>query len=312
MNDLKNIDLNLLPVLVAILEERNITRAGERLHRGQPAVSAALARLRDLFQDDLLVRSGRAMVSTPKADALLPCVNSLLREIENVVFETELFDPAASDRVFRIGFPDDQEAALLPPLLAALTKDAPNVRLVARSVTYETVGEQIDNGDVDLAVTVLDAPVKPWQRVRAVGSAGFCCLFNPRILNIKAPVSIDDYVRVPHVLVSFNGAFSGIVDEALRPVGRTRTVRTVVPRFSALPSLLARLPLMATVPIYVAAHYAREFNLVCCPAPVPITAYAISMIWHQRKEGDLGDRWFRSYVESIAGELPTDTTHLGW
>ncbi len=303
MNDLKDIDLNLLTTLVVILEEKNITRAGERLHRGQPAISASLNRLRNLFQDDLLVRSGRTMVSTPKADMILELVLPLLNKLKDVVFESEVFDPANSDRVFRLGLPDDQEAALLPPLLAALGRQAPHIRLVVRPITYDTVASQIDNWDIDLAVTVLDAPTKPWHQVKTVGNAKFYCLFNPHLLGLEAPVSIDEYARVPHVLVSFDGTFSGIADEALRKLGRTRNVQTVVPRFSALPSLLHRIPLMATVPFYVAARYAKDFDLAWCPAPVPIREYAICMIWHDRKDGDMGETWFRSYVKSVANGL---------
>lgn len=303
MNDLKNIDLNLLTALVVILEEKNVTRASERLHRGQPAISASLNRLRDLFQDDLLVRSGRTMVSTPKADTLLERVRPLLNSVKDIVFESEDFDPVNSDRVFRLGLPDDQEAALLPPLLAALGREAPHIRLVVRPITYDTVADQIDNWDVDLAVTVFDAPTKPWHQVKTVGNVDFCCLFNPHLLGMDAPISIEEYARVPHVLVSFDGTFSGIADEALRTLGRTRNVQTVVPRFSALPSLLSQVPLMATVPFYVAARYAKDFDLACCPSPVPTRAYAICMIWHDRRGADIGDIWFRSYVETVAGGL---------
>ncbi|MFK5980681.1 MAG: LysR family transcriptional regulator [Rhizobiaceae bacterium] len=305
MNDLRNIDLNLLTALIIILEEKNVTRAGERLLRGQPAVSAILNRLRVLFRDDLLVRSGRKMVTTPKADILLIRVKSLLLEVEKVVFNAEEFDPTTSDRVFRLGLPDDQEAALLPPLLTALNQDAPSVRLAVHSITYDTVGEQIDTGEIDLAVTVLGALAKPWQQTKTVGKAEFCCLFNSNLLGVEVPVSINEYTSVPHVLVSFDGTFSGIVDEALHAIGRTRNVHTVVPRFSALPSLLSQLPLMATVPFYVADRYAKDFNLVYCPSPVQVRDYAISMIWHQRKAGDIGDRWFRSCVETVASRLLT-------
>jgi DNA-binding transcriptional LysR family regulator len=300
MDDIKNLDLNLLRVLVVVLSEKSVSRAAERLHRGQPAISSALARLRELFRDELLVRTGRRMVPTPKAEALLHRLAPLMSEIEQAFYDGDTFNPTTSKRIFRLGLPDDQEAVVLQPLIGMLSKKAPQTRLTVRSTTYETVSDQIDSDEFDLAVSVLDFVPKPWHETKTIGEVTFCCLFNQNLVNRPLPLSVHDYVRFPHVLVSYDGQFVGIVDRALKSSGHSRTIQVVIPRFSAIPSLLTHQPFVATVPEYVASHFAKVHNLTFCPVPLPIESYEINLIWHRKRSQDLADIWFRSCVEEIA------------
>ncbi|KTT62568.1 LysR family transcriptional regulator, partial [Pseudomonas oryzihabitans] len=149
--DLRRVDLNLLIVFETLMLERSVTRAAEKLFLGQPAISAALARLRTLFDDPLFVRTGRSMEPTPRAQEIAALLSPALDQISSAVSRTQSFEPASADRVFRVGLSDDVEFALLPPLLRRIRIEAPGTTLVVRRMNYLTAAGMLASGEITVA-----------------------------------------------------------------------------------------------------------------------------------------------------------------
>ena len=226
-NDLRRVDLNLLVVFETLMYEKNLTRASEKLFLGQPAVSAALARLRDLFDDPLLVRNGRVFEPTKRALEILEELQPALDAISGAVSRARDFTPVTYRNTFRIGLSDDVEFGLFPALLAQLREEAPEAIVVVRRVNFLLMSSMLASGEISVGVsftTELPANAKR-KRLR-----NLCC----KILrgdDRPGALTLDDYCSRPHALISFSGDLSGNIDNDLARVGRSRHVVLAVPQF---------------------------------------------------------------------------------
>lgn len=219
-NDLRRVDLNLLIVFETLMHERSVTRAAEKLFLGQPAISAALSRLRTLFDDPLFVRTGRSMEPTARAQEIFAHLSPALDSISTAMSRASEFDPATSTAVFRIGLSDDVEFGLLPPLLRRLRAEAPGIVLVVRRANYLLMPNLLASGEISVGVSYTDELPANAKRKTVRRS-------KPKILRAdSAPgqLTLDDYCARPHALVSFAGDLSGFVDEELEKFGRKRKV----------------------------------------------------------------------------------------
>jgi len=238
--DIRNVDLNLLVALDALLAERSVSRAAVRLHLSQPAASALLARLRELFGDPLLLRSARGMLPTPRALELLGPVRQVLDEIDAIVQPRAAFAAATAEHSFTLSASDYVEYALLPKLVDYLEHKAPGVRLEVRPLDLPLVAKQMESGDVDLCITGLqNAPAGLHARP----------LYTERIVSVVrrdhpgagARLTLDKFCSLEHIRVSVPGSgFSARIDAALAALGRKRHVRLAVPHFLMVPEIVAR------------------------------------------------------------------------
>jgi LysR family transcriptional activator of mexEF-oprN operon len=204
-NDLRRLDMNLLVIFEALMFEKNLTRVAEKMFLGQPAVSAALARLRDLFDDPLLVRNGRTLEPTQRAIAILRELQPAMDTISGAVSRAKDFDPASNRDVFRIGLSDDAEFGLFPPLLKQLQKEAPNVVIVVRRVNFLLMSQMLGSGEISVGVsftTELPANAKR-KKLRDLS----CKIL--RGDDRPGALTLDDYCERPHALVSFSGDLGG-------------------------------------------------------------------------------------------------------
>ncbi|WP_249674320.1 LysR family transcriptional regulator [Pseudomonas abieticivorans] len=291
-NDLRRVDMNLLVIFEALMFERNLTRVAEKHFMGQPAVSAALARLRDLFDDPLLIRNGRNMDPTPRALAILGELQPALDTISGAVSRAKDFDPANACDTFRIGLSDDAEFGLFPPLLNALREEAPGIIIVVRRTNYLLMPAMLASGEISVGVsytTELPANAKR-KKLRDIGVKVLRGDSRP------GPMSLDEYCERPHAMVSFSGDLSGNIDLDLARVGRTRRVVLGVPQFSGLRSLLKGTDLIATVPDYAACALVDDGGLRAEEPPVPIVPAELSMVWSGVHDNDPAERWLRSHI----------------
>lgn len=301
-NDFRRLDLNLLLVFSALLRERSVTRAAQRLHLGQPALSAALARLRAFAGDELFLRSARGMEPTARALELAEALKPLLEGLSDALFAPAGFDPAHSERGFSLGLFDIGEVTLAPPLLERLGREAPGLRLALRPTDRHAAFAQLEAGQLDLALTDL-GPQPGWARSRPLYQEPFACMFDPRRLDLALPLSLEDYLAHPHLLTSFSGAFSGFVDEALAARGLTRRVTLTTTRFATLPFVLRRFAGIASLPATAARVLGAELGLAVSPLPVEVAPVDLALAWHARHEQDAGHRWFRELVAEVALQL---------
>lgn len=197
-NDLRKVDLNLLIVFETLMHERSVTRAAEKLFLGQPAISAALARLRGLFDDPLFVRTGRSMEPTARAQEIFGHLSPALDSISTALSRAADFDPATSKAVFRIGLSDDVEFGLLPPLLRRLRSEAPGITLVVRRANYLLMPQLLSSGEISVGVSYTDELPANAKR-KTLRRSTWKIL---RADSIPGALTLDDYCARPHALVS--------------------------------------------------------------------------------------------------------------
>ena len=299
--NLNRLDLNLLVAFDALLTERSVTRAGTRIGLGQSAMSHNLARLRTLFGDELLTRSAEGMRPTPRAMALADSVRLTLAQIQSTVLQSEAFEPATADRVFRIGLADSIEVAVIPGLIERLQASAPGVSLRLRSTNRMSILEELDTGTLDLGIGVFSQGQTHHKR-RQLYTESFLCLFSPEQLDLTPPISLQDYLRWPHVLTSLAEDARGAVDEALAKSKLKRSIVMTTPGFLAVPFVVRRARVITTMPSRLARYFSEAFGLVTSPVPIDLPSFIISLLWHESFDHDPGHRWLRQAVAGLAPE----------
>ncbi len=294
-NDLRRLDMNLLVIFEALMFERNLTRVAEKLFMGQPAVSAALGRLRDLFDDPLLLRNGRGMEPTARAITILKELQPALDTISSAVSRAKDFDPANSSAVFRLGLSDDAEFGLFPPLLNKLREEAPNITIVVRRTNFLLLPAMLATGEISVGVSyTTDLPANAKRKkMRSIGVKVL------RGDSRSGALTLDDYCARPHALVSFSGDLSGNIDLDLARIGRTRRVVLAVPQFSGLRALLKGTDLIATVPDYAACALVEDCALRADDPPFPIDESELSMAWSGVHDNDPAERWLRLRISEF-------------
>lgn len=300
---LGRLDLNLLVAFDALLAEGSVTRAAERVGVGQSAMSHALGRLRRLLKDELFVRAPEGMKPTPRALALAEPTRVTLSAIQEMLLHGEDFDPAEAERTFLLGMPDSIEVVLLPRLLAHLEAEAPGIRLRVRAIDRFDVLEQLDRDRLHLGIAGLLTEGAVHHKRRRLYVTNYLCLYDPARLPLPPPLTLEDYLAVPHVLGSPRGDAHGVVDDALAPLGLRRTIAVVTPHFAAVPFLLKGARLLSTVPQRPARLFAGRFGLATSPVPVGLPDSDVSMLWHASYDHDPAHRWLRGTVARLAAEL---------
>lgn len=295
--EFRKADLNLLVVFSALMRERSVTRAAAALHLSQSATSAALGRLRGLFDDELFTRTGGGVEPTPRAVELARRIEPALGLIHGVVTDRDRFDPRTARRVFTLGMSDDLEAALMPGLLAA-TAGLRGVRIAVRQANRNTVTGMIDRGEIDLGVSAAPAHGAD-HRSHDLFDSGYTCLFDHRLLPLGTPITLEDYLAHPHLLISYDGR-RGIVDDILEARGLERRVIASTTHFAGAVLHLPALPALATLPSHAAAVYAGALGLTASPPPLPMPDYTVSSIWHGTLTDDPAHLWLRRLVEDSA------------
>ena len=297
-NDLRRVDLNLLIVFETLMHERSVTRAAEKLFLGQPAISAALARLRSLFDDPLFVRTGRTMEPTARAHEIFALLSPALDSISTAVSRATDFDPPTSTAVFRIGLSDDVEFALLPLLLRRLRAEAPGVSLVVRRANYLLMPGLLASGEISVGVSYTEElPANAKRKVLRRG--GWRVL---RADSAPGALDLDDFCARPHALVSYAGDLIGFIDEELEKQGRKRRVVLAVPQFNGLGALLAGTDLLATVPDYTAATLTASGGLRAEKVPLEAPNFELHMVWRGAQDNDPAERWLRSRIQMFCGD----------
>ena len=297
--DIRNIDLNLLVALDALLSERNVTRAAARLGLSQSAMSASLARLRQVFGDPLLLRTAGGMLPTSKAEELSVPVKQVLDEISRIVEQSEVFDPTTARLKFTIAASDYVEFAILPQLVNHLEKHAPYTRLEIQPSEYAAIGKQLESGDVDLAViNVANAPGA--VRSRPLYAERFVIVIRREHPQLKRNMSVEDFCALDHVLVARRGrSFAGAVqiDEALAAVGLKRNVRLSVPHFLLVPEIVARSDMIGVLPERLARNYNMRLQVVDLPFDIP--HLTIAAVWHERTHRNAAQIWLRQTLADL-------------
>lgn len=309
--NLARIDLNLLVYLDVLLREGSVTRAAEQLSITQPAMSNGLKRLRDLFDDPLLIRTSEGMRPTARALELQPQLREVLSKLE-VVVQSTAFAPLESEQLFRIMASDYAESTLIPPLLEIIRETAPGIALdilTPSDVTFQ----DLEKGKIDMAINRFDHLPKSLHHT-TLWRDTFSCLLSPAN-PARENFTLETYLQAPHIWVSKTGMGVGTgmtprdilklgwVDEALAEIGQQRRIR-VFTRHYQVAALLAQQPdLIATLPTQSALLQAENSHLVIRRPPFPIVPIELKMAWSALLQHNNAHIWLRRQIQDIARRI---------
>lgn len=298
MDDSKRLDLNLLVTLEALLVEQNVTRAAERLHLSQPAVSAQLNRLRELFDDPLLIPAQRGMTPTAKALELRDPLRQALDQVRATLAGHRHFDPAKARLTVAIACTDYLQTTVVRPLAVALRKRAPGMRIAIRHLDPVRLEAQMASGQVDLALMTPEHGPDS-LRSRHLFDERYVLIGRRRHPRLRRGLSVQEFAQLDQVIVSLRGGeFSTPVDDGLAALGYRRNVALSAASFLFVPEIVASSDFVALVPERLVHDRRESLKLVECPFPVP--GFAVNMLWHERNHGHAGHRWIRDIVAEVA------------
>ncbi len=295
-------DLNLLPVFVMVMEERNVTRAAERLGLTQPALSNTLNRLRDMLGDPLFVRERYGMKPTPAALELLPVISSALSAIDEVVRGQQEFDPAEAERLFTVAPNSYVEFALMPAVVARLREIAPGVKLRLTPFGADLAETGVTSGTTAMVLgRIVDPP--DTMVVQNIMEEGLACVVRADHPDVGKSLSQEQYERLKHVNVLPPGRLRAGLFQKLEQKGIRRDVAVSVTHFLAVPEIVAVTDYCATLPKLFCRHLSRDKRLKVVPTPVDLGVFPVEMGWHARYRADPAHKWLRALVAATAKEL---------
>ncbi|MEV6346212.1 LysR family transcriptional regulator [Actinoplanes sp. NPDC051851] len=296
------VDLNLLIALKALLEEGNVTHAGARIGMGQPTMSAALARLRRHFDDELLVRVGREFELTPFARSVLPEVQQAVQLLGDALRVTDGFDPASSERLFTITLSDYAMTVLHEPLRRRVKAAAPSVRLAFTDLTEDLIGSERALLRQDVLVGPLGYGFAG-EHVRLFRDR-LVCVVDPRNPYLEENVlSVDALRRMPHAIAVFRGGIPTPIDRAVSELSIERRVSMRVYGFLPLLFAVRATDAVAFVPERIARRFAHDENLRIVEPPFEAPLMLEAAWWHPSRDIDPAHRWFVSVLRDVAAEL---------
>ncbi|NWB99807.1 LysR family transcriptional regulator [Pseudomonas gingeri] len=301
--DVRSIDMNLLTVFGAMLECRSVSRAADRIGLSQPAMSAALARLRVQFDDPLFVRSGTEMKPTPRAIALAPAVERVLQTVRLELLQPAQFEPALSTRAFSLLTPDIGEVRFVPPLLRALRLEAPSTTLRVMSRARAATAELLESGEAELAVGYFpDLDRAHYFQQKLFDNAHVCVVHASHPLAGGLRLSLPAYLDAAHAVVRPDGR-EHFFDRFMREQGLRRHVRLELSHFMSLLPILGSSDLLATVPTDIAQLFARYADVRLLTLPVNPPAVTIRQYWHERVHKDAANVWLRGLIHAQFSSL---------
>ena len=289
---LRNLDLNLLHPLHALLEECHVTRAAKRSFLSQSAMSRALERLREMFEDPLLVRNGRGYERTARGERVLREIESLMPRLEDMV-RGEKFDPARSQEVFRVAMSDHASMIVLPALLASLRRAATHVKVEVSASGDETY-EHVAAGRIDTFLCAEEAP--PSLDSEMLFTVDFVCLVGAALRVRGRRLTLKQYLEFEHALVEIRKGQQALVDRALAQLGEKRRVALTVPFFVPAIFAIAQTDLILTLPRRLAKLTAGMAGVRVVEAPREIKSFPYFMAWHPRLTNEPAHEWFREQL----------------
>jgi DNA-binding transcriptional LysR family regulator len=296
--DIRSVDLNLLVVFDAMARHRSVNRTAEAIGLSQPATSAALARLRTLFDDALFVRAGAQMEPTPRALELAPAVHRVVETIQSEILQQAGFEPLTAERSFTILTPDIGEVAFLPGVLRRLRHEAPHVRLQTVSRQRLAAAQALETGAADLAVGFFPDLQKAGYFQQALFTTTYACIACARNDAAPARMTLKQYLAARHIVVRPDGR-EHMLDRFLEDKGWHRHLTLELSHFMSLLALLPGSDLIATVPQDIATVVGRHVPLKQVELPFRAPQIQVQQFWHRRLQNDPANRWLRTVFYEV-------------
>ena len=301
----RQLDLNLLDLFDTVYRTRNLTAAGSVLGLSQPAMSHALARLREMYGDPLFVRLAQGLQPTPFADQLAGPVAAAL-QIVRATLDKAPFDPATAQRTFRVAMTDIGEQVFLPLLLPHLERKAPGIKIetCATSVNPAALSHDLSTGDIDVALGFISNPASGIRR-QVLFRDRYVCVVRPGHPLAKKSLSLDGFRQARHIMPNVAGTGHGeTVGKVLAANGLSDQVALRVTHFLSIAPLVANSDLVATVPGNLADTFTASWKLRLFEPPVDFPAFDVTQYWHERYHEEPGNKWLRRVIETMFLDFP--------
>jgi DNA-binding transcriptional LysR family regulator len=304
MTELRNFDLNLLVAFRYLMEERSVSRAAQKMFISQSAMSHVLQRLRQQLDDPVLVKTPQGMRPTQRALSLIAPIGDILVEVEQVIRGSKEFSPATTQRRFTIATNDYVEFCLLPPLMSAVSRKAPNIEIHLVQ-TQGGLAAAAETAEVDLVIgfdVILDQiPYLHRERLYSDRIVSLVRRDHPDITGEE--VSLEQFIAARHMLMTRREAGTGLIDDWLEARGLARKVSLVVPNFLSAPWIVASTDLVFALPLRIAEHFVRIAPLKIVPIPIDFPTYDLLMVWHSLQDKEPAHAWLRQEIIDICREV---------
>ena len=297
MTHLEGVDLNLLPPLAALLEERHVTRAAQRSGLSQPAMSRTLARLREQFDDQLLIRDGSRYVLTPRAERIQRQLGGLTPQLETL-FAAEVFDPAAAEENYRIAATDYALLLFLHQVAREVNKLAPHSALRIES-PRDSVFDDVLHGRLDLSFYVAAPPPALHQEL-LFDDICVCVMSADHPLAKRTRLTLDEYLRCSHLVIDIIDGDQPLIANRLGELGVARGAALTLPLLVGAPAALPDTNFVATLNKRLVDRYTDDPALAVVAAPVELEPFDYFMVWHPRLDHDPAQQWLRDMIRSVA------------
>lgn len=296
--NIKNVDLNLLKSLDALLETGSVSKAAVLMNLSQPAMSRALSRLQHALNDPLLVRSGRGMVLTTRAETLRETVHDALARV-SVVFKPRAFDPSVAEDRFRVMAPDYLAQLILPAVLSQVFNQAPKIQVDLVNLSEDAISDMCE-GKISLGFGVIDeGPDLDNVRAQALFDDRQVCLMRKGHLLHKNGMSLEGFAAASHALLSITGKGGGRIDDVLKDHGLSRRISLRVSHFLTISAVIAPTDLIITIPQLLARQImTKDLVLMELPRELQSPSFTVSQIWHERFTQDPAHKWLRQLIKS--------------
>lgn len=301
MKSISHSEIGLMLTLDVLLQERSVSRAAKILGITQPALSARLARLREMFGDPLLIPTGRGMTPSDRAMALADPLHSLLGQLVGLVREKQMFRPEESERTFVIAATDYSHQAIMSQIIKGVRAAAPKIMLVFIPLVPDRLTAGLETSQIDFVIA--SKSMVP-EKMRA------SILFREHHVMVQrkghprgsSALDMETYCALDHVSMSSDGLFRHLIDNFLETHGRRRHVVVSLPSYGSVPTLIASTDLVITVPRRVALSFNTAVEIYDLPLPPPSFTYMIA--WHERSQADAGSKWLRERVVRLFAKDP--------
>jgi DNA-binding transcriptional LysR family regulator len=304
MPDLRHFDLNLLVAFDVLMRELNVSRAAERMFVTQSTMSHILNRLRQQLDDPVLVRTTGGMKPTERALALVEPVRAILQDVERVIRPPAEFAPETCRRRFVIHSTDYIEVLMLPGLIERIGALAPGIDIHFKRTGAAFPAEDLENGEMDV-VLGFEAILKPPGQFRSqwLFDDSMVCVVRADHPAVRESLSLEEYIALPHMLISRTGTHTGLIDDWLAEHGRERRIALVVSHFLSAPLIVANTDMVLSFPRRMAEQFARMAPLRIVPVPIDLPSYDLVMIWHPLNDKEPAHAWFRKQILEVCEGL---------
>jgi DNA-binding transcriptional LysR family regulator len=292
-------DLNLLPIVVALYDELSVSRAARQLEMSQPAVSKALRRLRDTFEDALFVRGPSGIVPTPRAHAIVRAARPPLQRLQEGLLKGERFDPATSTRPIVLGLSDIAEMAFLPSILHHLRAQAPKCPVLTVTAPDAQLAEALEKGDVDVAAGYFPELAQRNFRLRRLSKHGFACLMRAGHPLWKNRLTVSAFLAAEHVVIRRKGRSQDLLERFIERRRMRRKIAMYTSNALSVPFIVMDTQLVATLPYAVVTRFTSLTSQVVAALPPFDLTYDLKLHWHRRFDNEPRSIWLRDQLAAV-------------